>query len=220
MLARMRRWIGFIIIPLTALPFLTAAGLAVRSIWWVDIFGLSHASFSTSGAVRRCDSLQLYGLVSEAGRFTFRCLADTGPDINGQTIFTGGWKALHGGYRFKGGWESMLPSQEKQSKDRLNGTVSEIDWLGLQAYTTFSKNESKKGVSTCRNATLAFPFWWSLPLLSLPPLLTLILYRRAARRRLVREGRCVGCGYDLRGSPGRCPECGRGAEAVSRTSPP
>jgi len=29
-----------------------------------------------------------------------------------------------------------------------------------------------------------------------------------ARRRLVKRGLCLNCGYDLRGSAGRCPECG------------
>jgi hypothetical protein len=40
-----------------------------------------------------------------------------------------------------------------------------------------------------------------------------VLARRAGRG--VADGHCVGCGYDLRATPGRCPECGR---AVTRAS--
>ena len=59
------------------------------------------------------------------------------------------------------------------------------------------------------HATLA-P-WWFLMLVSaaLPVLwLTRLVLRRRGRERNLRERRCLGCGYDLRATPGRCPECG------------
>ncbi|MEZ0267835.1 MAG: hypothetical protein ACAI43_24170, partial [Phycisphaerae bacterium] len=44
----------------------------------------------------------------------------------------------------------------------------------------------------------------------LPGLMGLLWARSLLRdRRRRRQGRCLGCGYDLRGSSGACPECGR-----------
>ena len=55
--------------------------------------------------------------------------------------------------------------------------------------------------------TVAAPLWAPVAASSLPPLAWLA--RRLRRARLSSRGLCESCGYDLRASPERCPECGK-----------
>jgi hypothetical protein len=67
--------------------------------------------------------------------------------------------------------------------------------------------------TTCGGRTRAWfvgvPFALPMALLILVPLWGLAcLWRRMRQRQRVVKGLCVKCGYDLRATPERCPECG------------
>ena len=55
------------------------------------------------------------------------------------------------------------------------------------------------------------PLWVLLTLSALCPLIWLAATSRRRRRRRWERQQCINCGYDLRATPQRCPECGRAA---------
>ena len=61
-----------------------------------------------------------------------------------------------------------------------------------------------------------FPFWGLILVSLIAPGIVVIGYRRSRHRH--RRGMCPRCGYDLRATPQRCPECG--AVPKLRDNPP
>jgi hypothetical protein len=61
--------------------------------------------------------------------------------------------------------------------------------------------------------TVVVPLWIIVILFSVLPVVWIRRERRDRMRRA--QGLCAHCGYDLRATPGRCPECGRDAPRVA-----
>lgn len=68
------------------------------------------------------------------------------------------------------------------------------------------------GQASCSLTKLGIPIWSLVILFSIWPMLTTIRWWRTRRR--LWTGRCLACGYDLRATPDRCPECGAVPEAA------
>jgi hypothetical protein len=76
-------------------------------------------------------------------------------------------------------------------------------WAGFGfLQTTFQFGGGSKNHYTC----IMIPAWFPAAIAAALPVWRLHLWRRRAARS--RDGRCPACGYDLRATPDRCPECG------------
>jgi hypothetical protein len=82
----------------------------------------------------------------------------------------------------------------------LPNAITRVRWLGFRV-------EKGKVIPGMSASCVVVPFW-SLCLVTFP--LPLFWLRDHRQRRRLRRGPhlCLNCGYDLRASPERCPECG------------
>lgn len=74
---------------------------------------------------------------------------------------------------------------------------------------TYGDNTWNSGVfSGTREIAVRVPYWLLLAATGALPIARLLLHPRRRRAARAAAGLCVICGYDLRASPDRCPECG------------
>jgi hypothetical protein len=65
---------------------------------------------------------------------------------------------------------------------------------------------SPDGLNADRGILLRIPLWFLLVILSIVP--ARWIQRRVRAKQQASSTMCQSCGYDLRATPGRCPECG------------
>jgi len=101
-------------------------------------------------------------------------------------------------------WVSWFRTNKKYPEFR----DSIVDKWGFSV-SWFGESDRPGASSTRHFWAFVCPSWFPLPFLFTTPAIWFrrFIYRRKSLR-WAREGRCAHCGYDLRSSPDKCPECG------------
>jgi hypothetical protein len=138
---------------------------------------------------------------SASGQRTIRIDADSG---GGQLEVS--WKVSSAAER-----EQVAQRNDLARRSVYHQTFPEVPPMYARSLPPTAWNAlGFKQFSGPTHSSMAVPYW-SLVLLTAPAPLARAL-TIARRRRRIKAGLCAECGYDLRATPDRCPECGQGQE--------
>jgi hypothetical protein len=113
------------------------------------------------------------------------------------------WGKAHGGFELirsdvEQGWWAGTQEKGPANATYFAGFRYHVNCAGFRVVTGDQYNG--------RWAVVSIPGWLAiLPFMILP---ARYFWIRRRRKRLANANHCVSCGYDLRATPDRCPECG------------
>jgi hypothetical protein len=154
-------------------------------------------SLRQSHSVSHRRGLHVFRVASAAGEVAFWWNTDAAPAV-AQTRTP----SRHGEFDFGAGIPGIVGKPSRELRGRVPGVVAYDAYDHLYAYAIAG------GQAVTRKRVVAVPHWLAaLPLAAFPA--AVLVRRRRARRKMLASCACAGCGYDLRATPDRCPECGR-----------
>lgn len=117
-------------------------------------------------------------------------------------------------------WTSYRAPELPYGSELARQTFNDRRWGFMRVDRPFVLGGTGGSRDAHRETTLLLPFWAPAVLFAIAPFFWLkgVYHRQRRASRWRRQGRCVGCGYDLRASVERCPECGRAMDAASSVS--
>jgi hypothetical protein len=110
-------------------------------------------------------------------------------------------------------WSVLLASARQQPEFELQMAAETVGQSSVSDYSThlgfgFAESATPRLAEAPPGKCflLVAPFWFWFIIGAIPP--SRAAWRAQSRWRMKRSGRCLNCGYDLRASRHRCPECG------------
>ena len=208
----MRRALRHLFTILSALSLLLCVANCVlwaRSIRGGDVFGVPIGSATVLTLVSQRGALHLKSLTETETPFSGvwegdRRPGDDHPFWEVANVSNKVWQVNWTQYSYEKGWSAQwgrIGAQEFAYKYRVNLPQGLVTVAG-------------------KKAVIAAPHWLLAVVALVLPSVIAIAWMRLAHRRM-RIGFCPSCGYDLRASPERCPECGSptaGAPIATRLS--
>jgi hypothetical protein len=176
----------------------TACALWVRSYWAEDEIRWVRITRGPAAAAAE-DAMDYYTVASGAGGFAFAGWRGVdSPQWRYELVREEGLTRLSYGSPTYAGMRTQPPG------DGLPARLG-FDW----SYATGPNSRSSR-----QSWSLVSPWWVPCAASAVLPAFRLVQHARARRRdRRIRGNLCADCGYDLRSSPGRCPECGAAVPA-------
>jgi hypothetical protein len=171
---------------------LAAGGMWVRSYGRGDL--VTYSAMSIEDGAQRHRGIVAW---SGAGGFYFAGLDVTAVPIPGQLSATHPYTAKP----WRWTWNTK-PSPRRTTTASPAFDVLGFWWEGHWRQANNDREYNRK----LSEFFLGVPYWFTMLLAAAMPAKWFVHVRR--RRSRVARGLCVRCGYDLRESPKRCPECG------------